>query len=95
MSPAISAHKFLIFKYDLNSSSDNNDLLIDYVHLRRQGEICELKALVFSAADFANTETHANVAIKVIEGTHCIRECLCSLCPGEGEWVMVTCLPFY
>jgi len=67
VSPAISAHKFLIFKYDLNSSSDNNDLLIDYVHLRRQGEICELKALVFSAADFANTETHANVAIKVMK----------------------------
>ncbi|KAL7737595.1 hypothetical protein ACLKA6_007709 [Drosophila palustris] len=79
----------MVFNYfseaaDKQISSESNDLLIDYVHLRRQSEICELKALVFSAADFANTETHANVTIKVIEAAHCIRECQCSLCPGEA-----------
>lgn len=57
------------------------------MHLRRQGELCELKALVFSAADFANTETHANVAIKVLDHENSLTDGQCSLCSGVGEQV--------
>lgn len=68
-----------------NSNADNQDLLIDYVHLRRQADTCELKALVFKASDFANTETHAIVSLKVVEGAHFLRDGQCSLCLGERK----------
>lgn len=67
----------------MNSNAENQDLLIDYVHLRRQADTCELKALVFTSADFANTETHAIVSVKVVEAAHRLRDGLCSLCLGE------------
>ncbi|EDV37198.1 uncharacterized protein Dana_GF11550 [Drosophila ananassae] len=62
-------------------STEKSDLLTDYVQLRRQGELCELKGLIFSASDFANTDTHANVGLKVMESTRTIMEGQCSLCP--------------
>ncbi|EDW02544.1 uncharacterized protein LOC6559643 [Drosophila grimshawi] len=75
--------------------SENNDLLIDYVHLRRQAEICELKALVFSAGDFSNTETHANVAVKVVEEASLIADSQCSLCASVGICPHVVAFVFW
>lgn len=72
-----------MMNFSINSNTDNQDLLIDYVHLRRQADTVEMKALVFSASDFANTETHAIVSVKVVEGAPCLRDGQCSLCPGE------------
>lgn len=62
-------------------------MLVDYVHLRRQPDLCEIKALVFSATDFANTETHANVAVKVMEDSNTLTDGQCSLCMGVGKQV--------
>ncbi|EDW61838.1 uncharacterized protein [Drosophila virilis] len=80
---------------DNKISSESNDLLIDYVHLRRQGELCELKALVFSAADFANTETHANVAIKVLDHENSLTDGQCSLCSGVAVCPHVVAFVFW
>ncbi|XP_034107987.1 uncharacterized protein LOC132792068 [Drosophila nasuta] len=90
----------MVFNYfaevaDKQISTDNNDLLIDYVHLRRQDDICDLKALVFSAADFANTETHANVVLKISEGSNAIRESQCSLCPREAVCIHIVAFIFW
>jgi len=52
--------------------------------MRRHGETCELKGLVFPASDFANTESHANVALKVVESARIITDGQCSLCPTSG-----------
>ncbi|XP_062132546.1 uncharacterized protein LOC133843137 [Drosophila sulfurigaster albostrigata] len=90
----------MVFNYfaevaDKQISTDSNDLLIDYVHLRRQDDICDLKALVFSAADFANTETHANVVLKISEGSNGIRESQCSLCPREAVCIHIVAFIFW
>ncbi|XP_034651201.1 uncharacterized protein LOC117890462 [Drosophila subobscura] len=67
-----------------NISTDKNDLLTDYVQLRQQGSICELKAMVFSTSEFDNTDTHANVAIKVLDNPRAIAEGQCSRCPESA-----------
>ncbi|XP_020801345.1 uncharacterized protein LOC110178529 isoform X2 [Drosophila serrata] len=65
-------------------ATDRGELLTDYVQMHRRGEICELKALVFPAADFANTDTHANVGLKVVESSRIITDGQCSLCPAAA-----------
>ncbi|XP_023169999.2 uncharacterized protein LOC111598808 [Drosophila hydei] len=80
---------------DNKISSESNDLLIDYVHMRRQPELCEIKALVFSASDFANTETHANVAVKVMEDSNSLADGQCSLCIGVAVCPHVVAFVFW
>ncbi|XP_030387661.1 uncharacterized protein LOC115634209 [Scaptodrosophila lebanonensis] len=65
-------------------SANQNDLLVDYVQIRKQADSCELTALVFSASDFANTESHANIALKVMESSESIEDCRCSQCPNTA-----------
>lgn len=66
-------------------STDKGDLLTDYVQMQRRGDVCELKGMVFPASDFANTDTHANVGLKVVESSRIITDGQCSLCPNSGE----------
>jgi len=53
--------------------------------VRRHGDVCELKGLVFSATDFANTVTHANVSLKIVESAQMIMDGQCSLCTAACE----------
>ncbi|ALC42314.1 CG8366 [Drosophila busckii] len=76
-------------------SAANNDLLIDYVHLMRKQDICEVKALVFAGSSFANTETHANVCVRIMEGEQSISEGLCSLCPTVAVCPHVVAFVFW
>ncbi|EDX07273.1 uncharacterized protein LOC6734681 [Drosophila simulans] len=75
--------------------TDRNDLLTDYVQVRRHGDVCELKALVFSATDFANTVTHANVALKVVESAQMIMDGQCSLCTAACTCAHIVAFTFW
>ncbi|XP_017077867.1 uncharacterized protein LOC108112499 [Drosophila eugracilis] len=76
-------------------ATDKNDLLTDYVQMRRYGNHCDLKGLVFPAADFANTETHANVALKVVENERIITNGQCSLCGTAGTCAHIVAFTFW
>ncbi|XP_017049321.1 uncharacterized protein LOC108093657 [Drosophila ficusphila] len=93
----------MVFNFCLSASSEKskqistekNDLLTDYVQIRRHGNICELKGMVFPASDFANTETHANVALKVAESARIITDGQCSLCATTGTCAHVVAFTFW
>ncbi|XP_068144689.1 uncharacterized protein [Drosophila tropicalis] len=77
------------------STTDKNDLLVDYVQVRRQGGCCELKALVFCSSNFANTGTHANVELKIVETQRIIENGQCSMCPNAGCCAHIVTLVFW
>ncbi|XP_016957933.1 uncharacterized protein LOC108029942 [Drosophila biarmipes] len=93
----------MVFNFCLSAASENpkqistdkNDLLTDYVQMRRHGETCELKGLVFPASDFANTESHANVALKVLESARIITDGQCSLCPTSATCAHIVAFTFW
>lgn len=69
-----------------NRQSQDADLRVDYVQVRRVAEITDIKALVFSAsaALAASAESHIRVAVKVDTKNEEILESTCEQCVEKG-----------
>lgn len=67
-------------KSHTGSDSADVDLLIDYVQVRKAGDIFETRAVVFPAASGGNHEAHVRVALKVDEKKDEILETKCDHC---------------
>ncbi|XP_017484376.1 PREDICTED: uncharacterized protein LOC108373040 [Rhagoletis zephyria] len=63
-----------------SSNSNNVDLRVDFVQVRRAGDVFDLRAVVFPAATGGNHEAHINVDLKVDEKKDEISETKCDQC---------------
>ncbi|XP_014087262.1 uncharacterized protein [Bactrocera oleae] len=62
------------------SNSTDVDLLIDYVQVRKAGDIFDVRAVVFPAASGGSQEAHVRVSLKVDEKKDEISETKCGIC---------------
>lgn len=60
------------------------DLLIDYVQVRKAGDIFDVRAVVFPAASGGSQEAHVRVSLKVDEKKDEISETKCGICTKKG-----------
>lgn len=70
--------------YIVFSNSTDVDLLIDYVQVRKAGDIFDVRAVVFPAASGGSHEAHVRVALKVDEKKDEISETKCDICTKKG-----------
>lgn len=61
------------------------DLRVDYVQIRRLAEVTDVKALVFSTSAATRVEGHIRVSIKVDTRKQEISEASCEKCKGKSK----------
>lgn len=71
----------------VRQQTQDADLRVDYVQIRRLAEETDVKALVFPAATAlaSRVEGHVRVSIKVDTKKQAITESVCDRCLGKGR----------